>query len=637
MKRASETTPQHRKRKFIKSGRINVADADGSDIQGPVVELHLGMGIDDTDDLGSVKVISSPPPLSLSPTLDDLLGVGLHGGQWMTSNDFLKHYFPGSRAVYVNCGCELAEDHDVEDRHRRDKRVSHLVKAMHNINPEKILRDTSSDNIFVWLMDKRHQEDPLSHDKAEPSKGKIKGDDSPLIRSIECDADTALALYKAGHATYCRAPPEVEQQLVASLLKSTGLGCGQYDPTGDDGMCLGRGEVETFLSKRGHTTSWHFDFQQNFTIQLSGTKAWTLQEGTITHPLRGCTPHYSAPGTVESQLKSHYLFDRNFVFSTPTVPSNAKGEPKTVVLRPGDVLFFPAGMWHKVETLSDSVSINVSLMATNYAHAVSQALYHFLYSDPRFRQPITSNSETNAVDHLRQLMLDLPQIVSKLGKDDGSGAEDILPPILRFPPCFQKVDTDSDDGDGDGDDNDDDSNVSSDHESFTRTEGERVDEDKHHEHTNNDDSDIDDDDKEVIDPSEFVSYPERWGFELEIGSTVELLKNPLSALHKLHEITDYYRKIKSRKQGTCRAREAFVLNVNYGGNEMQASAIRVAFLDNSDSFTELLWQKERAAQPSVKFDVPLHVCAVTVNNHYLISFLAFHGYIQVRKVCKSEK
>lgn len=31
-----------------------------------------------------------------------------------------------------------------------------------------------------------------------------------------------------------------------------------------------RGEIEVFLSRSGHTTDWHFDFMENFTMQLKG-------------------------------------------------------------------------------------------------------------------------------------------------------------------------------------------------------------------------------------------------------------------------------------------------------------------------------------------------------------------------------
>jgi hypothetical protein len=210
-----------------------------------------------------------------------------------------------------------------------ENRFAFLEELLYNLDPVSILRNTSSDAIFVWLKT-----------------------DSGLVNSIEvADADTAIALHNAGHATYCRAPPSVEQHLVSSLLTDTGLGCGQYDPSGESMTKLGRGEVEVFISTKNHTTGWHTDFQENFTLQLSGIKRWVLHKGSVRHPLRGCTPHYASPSSVEPQLKAARLADPNFQFRHPVAGVNAVGEPDTVTLKPGDVLYFPAGMWHKVETI----------------------------------------------------------------------------------------------------------------------------------------------------------------------------------------------------------------------------------------------------------------------------------------------
>ena len=89
------------------------------------------------------------------------------------------------------------------------------------------------------------------------------------------------------------------------MLRDVGLGCGQYDPTGERLSTLGRGEVETFIGTKGHLTDWHTDFQENFTIQLSGRKKWTLKQGTVKHPLRGTTPHYrSSSDVIENQIKA---------------------------------------------------------------------------------------------------------------------------------------------------------------------------------------------------------------------------------------------------------------------------------------------------------------------------------------------
>jgi len=61
-------------------------------------------------------------------------------------------------------------------------------------------------------------------------------------------------------------------------------------------------------------------------------------------------------------------------------------------LIPGDVLYFPAGMWYKVETLEPGLSINISSMATNYATLIRQSLQHILLKDERFRASVLYHS-----------------------------------------------------------------------------------------------------------------------------------------------------------------------------------------------------------------------------------------------------
>jgi hypothetical protein len=543
--------------------------------------------------------------ITLNPTLYDFFG-GV-----VSPEQFLTTYFR-QRALHIDC----------TDKWRKH-RTFFLRRAMFNLNPQGILSETSSDSIFVWLKEKREK-------SVNGSNGKFERKDS-LIRSIEvADAETALALHFVGHSTYCRAPPSVEQHLVASLLRETGLGCGHYDRSGESNICLGRGEVETFISASGHVTNWHFDFQENFTIQLSGIKKWTLVEGTIVDPLRGCTPHYNSPEVVESQLKAAYLNDKKFVFGKPTPGVNAKGQERAVILKPGDVLYFPAGMWHKVETIESGVSINVSLMATNYAETICRAICQYLSQDARFRQPIINNKVMSATNQLQELLRDLPATIQQLCKPNGEGANDILPPLLQFPPsscAFQEEEMDileNDDSDED--------------ESNDVEEGDNYDGAAEREDDNYDvPSDVSQDsthlnEDETIDPATFLGYPPTWHFTLEMGSCAQLYKNPLSALHKLEELTSYYsdRDVQEEQESGV-----FVLNVNYGGNESHESAIRVQFRDNRDQMVLRLWNLERTKPSDAKTDL-LDECVITEDNHHMISFLVFHGYIQVQTSMRSK-
>jgi hypothetical protein len=528
------------------------------------------------------------PRITLNPTLNHLFG-GI-----IFPEHFLTTYFR-QRALHIDC----------TDKWRKNRTVF-LRREMFNLNPQSILSETSSDSLFVWLKQK-------GENAMKVSNGNEKSDS--LIRSIEvADAETALALHAVGHSTYCRAPPRVEQQLVASLLRETGLGCGQYDPSGESNVCLGRGEVETFISASGHATDWHFDFQENFTIQLSGIKKWILMEGSIVDPLRGCTPHYNSPEAVEGQLKAAYLHDKKFVFGKPIPGVNAKGQERTVILKPGDVLYFPAGMWHNVETIEPGVSINVSLMATNYAEAISQAICHFLSQDARFRQPIINNDVSSVTNHLQELLRDLPTTIKQLCKPNGEGANDILPPVLQFPSrCDTAEEEEIDVLDYDSGEEESDEGEGGDSE--TRSDQDIANEEEY----------------ETLDPATFLGYPPKWDFVLEMGSCVQIYKNPLSALHKLEEITSYYSNKDVKKASGS---GVFVLNVNYGGNESHESAVRVQFRDNVEQMVLRLWDLERRRSSEAETD-QLDECIVTEDNHYMISFLAFHGYIQVKKVKRS--
>lgn len=400
-------------------------------------------------------------------------------------------------------------------------RVQSIVHAMDNLDPASILRDTSSDNVFVWILDKQHRK----------------------IQSIELEnADTAIALHSAGHATYCRASPQVEQPMVASLLRGTGIGCGNYDPSGESNVVLGRGEVEVFMGTSKHITDWHYDFQENFTLQLTGVKKWTLQQGSVRHPLRGCTPHYKAPDVLESQVKAAHLADEKFQFGAPQEGINARGRVQEICMNPGDMLYFPAGMWHKVETIEPGVSINVSLMATNYATLVGQALQHYLLTKDEWRETVVSvptSNGSNALEHLQTLLRELPAELDKLNRMNF--AEQILPPVVRLPPALELVSY-------------------QDEEENDQDEG-----------ANNQVSD--EGTERVVFVNSFVA-PENWLLTSSGGG--QFVINKLASMVRMSDIKPFY-SIDENAKGTS---SLYVLNVNYGGNEMHESTVRVILEDS---------------------------------------------------------
>jgi hypothetical protein len=419
-------------------------------------------------------------------------------------------------------------------------RIHPIVEAMGNLDPATTLRDTCSDHLFVWILDTQHRK----------------------IQSIEIDSvDTAIALHSSGHATYCRASPQVEQPMVASLLRGTGMGCGNYDPSGESSVVMGRGEVEVFMGTCKHITDWHYDFQENFTLQLSGVKKWTLQQGTVKYPLRGCTPHYKAHDVVESQLKAAHLGDAKFQFGTPQEGINALGSVEEILMKPGDMLYFPAGMWHKVETIEPGVSINVSLMATNYAVLACQALQHYLLTKDEWRETVVSgptSTSANALEHMQTLLRELPTVIENMTKMNF--AEQILPPVVRHPLALELV-TDEDDGAEEKDDE-----VADDEEEIVQDEV----------------ADNEADDEEaVVDVNSFV-VPENWSPSLDGNG--QLIVNKLASLVRMSDVTSFY----SGEDNAKNTSSLYVLNINYGGNEMHESTVRVVLEDSQGNLEPLV-------------------------------------------------
>ena len=109
-----------------------------------------------------------------------------------------------------------------------------LKKLLYEFNAAELLENSASERIHVWL----------SHKGSESSLN------SQSLDSISVDDHTqAMKLYVAGHSIYCRAPLELERAVVPRLSNDLGLGV-----TGSGTDKYRRGEIELFLSRKGHAT-----------------------------------------------------------------------------------------------------------------------------------------------------------------------------------------------------------------------------------------------------------------------------------------------------------------------------------------------------------------------------------------------
>ena len=223
----------------------------------------------------------------------------------------------------------------------RDTRLAHVKEVLDQFHPVKMLAASNSDRINVWMAD---------------------GTDS--LHSFKVTPQEAKGCYDGGCGLYFRASEDIESEFVPSFLEALGH---QFASVFRDGSR--RGEIETFVTHVGHSTNWHYDFQENFTIQLRGAKRWYLYPSGIANPHRGVAPHFKHQQVLHTQHHIAKCSEQQFT----GLPENIDELCETVVLQPGDVLYHPAGYWHKVETIAvgedttNSLSINMSLFPQSWA------------------------------------------------------------------------------------------------------------------------------------------------------------------------------------------------------------------------------------------------------------------------------
>jgi len=484
----------------------------------------------------------------IKPSSKDLLGSLMYP---LSPDDFKLSCFR-KKAVHVSSN-------------RKDRASDITTNYMFGLDSKQIFEETSSDSIFLWIPSKSSEE-----------KSSADLNEQKSLQSIDIqDPNTAHILHThSNYASYCRAPPELEQQLVSTMLKNVGLGLGQYDPTGDRLTTLGRGEVETFIGTKGHLTGWHTDFQENFTVQLSGRKKWTLKQGTVKHPMRGTTPHYrSSPDVIENQIKAARLSNPDYQFGQQDLESNAFGSEGEIIMDAGDVLYFPAGMWHKVETLERGVSINISLMGTTYASLVCKTLEHVLLERDEWREIICSTRETgsDAVEKLKVLLNDLPTTVENLARD--GLAEGMLPPALRTPPAFEFINNE-DEVHAQGED---DVSIGSVKSSGGKDVGEMDDEENSIPSKEDDEHSSMEETENIVDIDDF-EMPEEFNSITPSGND-GWRRNPLASLMRMSDIKSFFHEGEAASSEDDKS--LFVLNANFAGNEMHESAVRVVLRDRS--------------------------------------------------------
>ena len=104
-----------------------------------------------------------------------------------------------------------------------------------------------------------------------------------------------------------------------------------------------------WLGPGGTVSPVHFDRHENFNVQITGRKAWTLFSPEQSRRLY--YPALEMPSVIFSPVDVEQPDARRF-------PLFERAERHEATLDPGEILFIPSGWWHHVRTLETSISLN---------------------------------------------------------------------------------------------------------------------------------------------------------------------------------------------------------------------------------------------------------------------------------------
>lgn len=236
------------------------------------------------------------------------------------------------------------------------------------------------------------------------------------IEHVTATPAQALAGFRAGHTVYFNPSVAVQARWLVPLGKLL-PGPNVFSLTGKRFPGVG-GEIEVFLSSGLHETPFHFDYQESITIQLTGTKRWEILDSPHRDPIRNAQPFIFERSLWYEELKHH-----GHEFPVPTAEQFKQA--KTITLRPGSVLYVPAGVWHRVHAVVDalhahSLSICLSFPLQRQGDLLSGALLTALASIPEMRLPMSASR-----DAMDALLAKVKDVVSSLTGDH------VIPPALH--------------------------------------------------------------------------------------------------------------------------------------------------------------------------------------------------------------
>lgn len=180
----------------------------------------------------------------------------------------------------------------------------------------------------------------------------------------------------------------------------------------DLGIAAGSTRMTVWASPREDGAACHYDANDIISIQLYGTKRFELA------PVREISVPYGmqySPGTMP--------FDDLYTQTGNGFPDWQTAEFDTTEMKPGSVLFFPRGTWHRTFVNQDSLAVAIVIEPPPAINCLLDELRLVLLQDPRWRKPLygawgNGSQREQALARAEQLLRELPQTMGTLSPQD---------------------------------------------------------------------------------------------------------------------------------------------------------------------------------------------------------------------------
>lgn len=218
------------------------------------------------------------------------------------------------------------------------------------------------------------------------------------LRTERLQPERAIESYKQGNSLYFQVQDTLPK--MGSWLYALG-------------SCLGIPEHFGYCSliavASEFTTPLHFDTNENFTIQLAGTKRWKIwHDITIKNPMHNCI----AGRPVQEEFR---------LYAGDPRPASLGQPDLDVELQPGSILYVPRGVWHEVEAPQSSLSLNIAFPIYTWIDVVMPIIRRALIRHSLWREnaygilhPHSSHTRNAVMDQLEAMFDRLPEDISAI-------------------------------------------------------------------------------------------------------------------------------------------------------------------------------------------------------------------------------